>query len=48
MQKVLETAVLSDHVEYLRESGWLDVELVPVFDVKVSPRMFAIVAKKRK
>ncbi len=45
MQKVLETIILIDRVEYLKENG-LDAELVPVFDVEVSPRTFAIVAKR--
>ena len=46
MQKVLETIVLSDQVEYLRENG-VEAELVPVFDVEVSPRTFAIIVKRK-
>ena len=47
MQTVLETIVLTDQTEYLKETGQLSVELVPVFDVNISPRCFAIVAKAK-
>lgn len=46
MQRVLETLILMDRVVYLRENG-LDAELVPVFDVTISPRTFAIVVRRK-
>ena len=46
MQRVLETLVLADQLEFLRENG-INADLVPVFDVDISPRAFAIIVRRR-
>lgn len=47
IQQVIETIILYDEVIYLRENG-LEAELVPVFDLHVSPRGVAIITKRKK
>ena len=46
MQPVIETMILLDRSEYLKEQGF-DVELKPIFDENISPRNMAIVATVR-
>ena len=47
IQRVIETIIVYDEVIYLRENG-LEAELVPVFDLHVSPRGVAIITKRKK
>lgn len=45
LQGVLESILLHDRVQYLRERGF-EAKLVSVFEDHISPRNIAIYAKK--
>ncbi|CAL1547513.1 unnamed protein product [Lymnaea stagnalis] len=47
LQPLIETMVYRDRVQWLLEKGHSDVQVVSVFDDKISPRNLAIVANKR-
>ncbi|CAD5123316.1 DgyrCDS11674 [Dimorphilus gyrociliatus] len=48
LQSVIETLILIDRVYFLKENGSYDVNLLNVFDDKISPRNVAIVMEAKK
>jgi SAM-dependent methyltransferase len=46
--RVVESAIALDRVFFLQEAGLHDVDILPIFDYKESPRNLMIVASKRK
>ena len=46
--RVVESAIALDRVFYLQEAGLHDVDILPIFNYKESPRNLMIVASKRK
>lgn len=48
LQPVAESLILVDRMVWLKETGRIDVaELTPIFDDRLSPRSFALVARKK-
>lgn len=43
MQGVLESLILTDRLAFLKEAGFLEATLQPVFDPLISPRNMALV-----
>ena len=46
--RVVESAIALDRAFFLQEAGLHDVDILPIFNYKESPRNLMIVASKRK